>query len=259
MGTKPNCYGYVRVSTKGQNIDRQMKKMRDLEIPVENIYIDKASGANFFRPEYLELRKALNKGDVLFIDSVDRLGRNWKETINEWNYIVHELEADIVSLTDSESFFDSRNFRKMDNMGQLIENTILSTLAFVADSERRKKRDYQVEGIRAARARGQHMGRPKITAEQVSKIISRLSEKLYTIDRISDKTNIPIEIVNRILQHEKPADDTSFLQSIALTKEQVSEVLALCSMRKYSIREIAEDARVSISTVYNYSKTKSTS
>lgn len=148
-------YGYVRVSTKGQSIDRQLEKLKALGVMDADIFIDKISGATFSRPSYLSLRELISHGDILYIDSIDRLGRNWTMTISEWNYIVHTVNADIASLTETEAFFDSRRFKEMGEIGQLIESYILSTLAWVADTDRKKKHDYQAEGIRCARLRGQ--------------------------------------------------------------------------------------------------------
>lgn len=156
-------YGYVRVSTKGQNIERQLTKLKMLGVEDQDIFIDKISGTTFHRPSYMQLREKISSGDLLYIDSIDRLGRNWPMTIAEWHYIVHTLNADIASLTETESFFDSRVFKEMGEIGQLIESYILNTLAFVADTDRKKKRDYQAEGIRCARLRGQSFGRPCIT------------------------------------------------------------------------------------------------
>lgn len=110
--TNHNYFGYVRVSTRTQNIDRQVHKLRKIGVPEENIYIDKISGARFDRPAYMRMRSKLRAGDLLYIDSIDRLGRNWEKVVAEWNDICHELNADIISLTAQESFFDSRSFKK---------------------------------------------------------------------------------------------------------------------------------------------------
>ena len=136
-------YGYVRVSTKGQSIDRQLEKLKALGVTDADIFIDKISGATFSRPSYLSLRELISHGDILYIDSIDRLGRNWTMTISEWNYIVHTVNADIASLTETEAFFDSRRFKEMGEIGQLIESYILSTLAWVADTDRKKKVETQ--------------------------------------------------------------------------------------------------------------------
>ncbi|PGU74452.1 recombinase, partial [Bacillus cereus] len=117
--------GYIRVSAKDQNIERQLKKMKDLQIEDRFIFIDKESGKHFDRPSYQSMKKIIREGDLLHIDSLDRLGRNYDGIITEWKYITRELKADIVVL-DNETLFDSRKFKDMGDMGKLMEDQFLS-------------------------------------------------------------------------------------------------------------------------------------
>lgn len=111
-----NIYGYIRVSTKDQNEQRQLHKMMVRGVEARRIFVDKASGRNFDRPQYQLLRKILSQGDIVYIDALDRMGRNYDEVISEWKYITRELQANIVVL-ENETLFDSRKFREMGDMG----------------------------------------------------------------------------------------------------------------------------------------------
>lgn len=154
-------YGYIRVSSKDQNEDRQRDKMAEKGVDDRFLFVDKASGKDFERPEYKLLRRIINNGDLIYMDALDRLGRNYDEVLSEWKYITREVGADIV-LLENESLFDSRKFRAMGDMGKLMEDQFLSLLSYVADQERKKIRQRQAEGIKAAKRRGKHIGRPRI-------------------------------------------------------------------------------------------------
>lgn len=174
-----NIYGYIRVSSKDQNEARQLNKMIDKGVEARRIFVDKQSGKDFNRPQYQMLRRVLSEGDLLYIDALDRLGRNYDAVINEWKYITRELNADIVIL-ENETLFDSRKFREMGDMGKLMEDQFLSLLSYVADQERKKIRQRQAEGIAAARKKGKHVGRPtftikSLTDEQRQKLIANYS------------------------------------------------------------------------------------
>ena len=134
-------YGYVRVSTRDQNEDRQMTAMRDRHVPEENIFLDKQSGKDFERPQYRRLLKRLEQDDLLYIKSIDRLGRNYEEIIEQWRIISKVKRADIVV------------------MDMPLLDT-LQVLSFVAENERGNIRQRQAEGIAAAKARGVKFGRP---------------------------------------------------------------------------------------------------
>ncbi len=162
--------GYVRVNSKDQNEGRQLEKMKTLNIKEKYIFIDKASGKDFNRTQYQRMRNMLREGDLIYIDSLDRLGRNYDGIISEWKYITRTVGADIVVL-ENETLFDSRKFKAMDTvtvdgtrigMGKLLEDQFLSMLSYVAEQERLKIRKRQAEGIALARAEGRAYGRPKI-------------------------------------------------------------------------------------------------
>ena len=150
-------YGYVRVSTREQNEGRQMLALNRKEVPKENIYIDKQSGKDFERPMYIRMLEKLKKDDLIYIKSIDRLGRNYEEILEQWRFLTKEKKVDIVVL-DME-LLDTR--RGKDLMGTFLSDVVLQILSFVAENERKNIRERQKEGIEAAKMRGVHFGRPK--------------------------------------------------------------------------------------------------
>ncbi|ALP39391.1 recombinase (plasmid) [Paenibacillus sp. IHB B 3084] len=151
---------YGRVSAKDQNPERQLIKFRALGVEERNIFVDKQSGKNFDRPYYQAMRLMIRAGDLIYLDALDRLGRDYDGIIREWQYITQEIGADIVCL-DNETLFDSRKFRAMGDIGKVLETQFLSILAYVAEQERKKNRQRQTEGIEVAKAAGVKFGRPK--------------------------------------------------------------------------------------------------
>lgn len=174
-----NIYGYIRVSTKDQNEQRQLHKMMERGVEARRIFVDKASGRHFDRPQYQLLRKILSTSDIVYIDALDRMGRNYDEVIAEWKYITRELQADIVVL-ENETLFDSRKFREMGDMGRLMEDQFLSLLSYVADQERKKIHQRQAEGIAVAKSQGKHLGRPKVTLSTLSKQQINIIEETHS-------------------------------------------------------------------------------
>ena len=152
-------YGYVRVSTKEQNEDRQVQAMLDFGIPKERIFIDKQSGKDFERAEYQTLKRMLkdSPNSLLVIHSIDRLGRNYKEITKEWKEIITECKADIKVL--DMQLLDTTQYK--DLLGTFISDLILQVLSFVAEQERKNIRKRQAEGIAVAKAQGKELGRPK--------------------------------------------------------------------------------------------------
>ena len=150
-------YGYARVSTKEQKEDRQLIALKEYGIAEYNIFIDKQSGKDFARQEYQLLTQVLQEGDILVIKSLDRLGRNYREMIKQWQYITQEINADIVVL-DMELLDTTRH---KDLLGTLISEIVLQLLSYVAESERVTTMQRQAEGIAAAKARGVKFGRPR--------------------------------------------------------------------------------------------------
>lgn len=151
-----SVYGYVRVSTRDQNEERQMIAMREAQVPEKNIYLDKQSGKDFERPEYQRLMCRLKAGDLVYIKSIDRLGRDYEEIQNQWRILTKEREVDIVVL--DMPLLDTR--RGKDLVGAFLSDIVLQVLSFVAENERTNIRQRQAEGIAAAKARGVHLGRP---------------------------------------------------------------------------------------------------
>lgn len=151
-------YGYIRVSTKEQNEDRQRIALMDVGVPEKNIILDKQSGKDFNRPGYLRLCKKVKPGDTLFIKSIDRLGRNYNEILEQWRYLTKEKRIAIVVL--DMPLLDTRKGR--DLTGELISDIVLQLLSYVAQTEREFIRQRQAEGIAAAKARGVHFGRQPI-------------------------------------------------------------------------------------------------
>jgi len=149
-------YSYIRVRTKDQNEDRQLLAMAELHIPRKNIFIDKQSGKDFNRPQYKKLLRKLKKDDLLFIKSIDRLGRNYAEILEQWRILTKEKKIDIVVL--DMPLLDTR--RGKDLMGTFLSDIVLQVLSFVAENERSSIRQRQAEGIAAAKARGVRFGRP---------------------------------------------------------------------------------------------------
>ncbi len=150
-------YGYVRVSTREQNEDRQMIALSERQVPKKNIYIDKQSGKDFDRPMYHQMLKKLRQDDLIYVKSIDRLGRNYEEILEQWRILTKEKKVDIVVL-DME-LLDTR--RGKDLMGTFLSDIVLQVLSFVAENERKNIRQRQKEGIEAARLRGVRFGRPK--------------------------------------------------------------------------------------------------
>ena len=164
-----NIYGYIRVSTREQNEDRQLLAMRELAILERNIFTDKQSGKDFERPQYKRLVKKLRPDDLLYIKSIDRLGRSYGEILEQWRILTREKGVDIVVL--DMPLLDTR--RGKDLMGTFLSDIVLQVLSFVAENERTNIRQRQAEGIAAAKARGVKFGRPP----------SPLPENFYRVHR----------------------------------------------------------------------------
>ncbi|MFC9539046.1 recombinase family protein [Lysinibacillus sp. NPDC056959] len=163
--TNTKTFGYVRVSTKDQNTDRQLVTMQELNINERDIFVDKASGKDFDRPKYQALKAQLRKGDLVYITSLDRLGRNSDAIKKEWNEITTEIGADIV-VTDMD-LLDTRKYK--DTMGNFVANLVLEVLTFMAQQEREKILNRQAEGIAVAKAKGKHLGRPQLNLSTLTK------------------------------------------------------------------------------------------
>ncbi|MCD8036117.1 MAG: recombinase family protein [Clostridiales bacterium] len=151
-----NVYGYVRVSTREQNEDRQLIALQEVSIPEKNIFIDKQSGKDFQRPMYKRMLRKMKKDDLLYVKSIDRLGRNYVEILEQWRILTKEKGIDIVVL--DMPLLDTR--RGKDLMGTFLSDIVLQVLSFVAENERTNIKQRQAEGIAAAKMRGVRFGRP---------------------------------------------------------------------------------------------------
>ena len=170
-------YGYIRVSSRDQKEDRQLDVLKTLVRP-GNIYMDKQSGKDFNRPQYKKLVRRLKKDDLLYIKSIDRLGRNYEEILSQWRILTKEKGIDIVVL--DMPLLDTR--RGKDLMGTFLSDIVLQVLSFVAENERNNIRQRQAEGIAAAKARGVRFGRPQIDPpDQFACIIGEWERKEITI------------------------------------------------------------------------------
>lgn len=151
-------YGYARVSTKEQKEDRQLVALHSAGVSMKNIYIDKQSGKDFNRPVYQKLISRLNQNDIVYIKSIDRLGRNYEEILEQWRILTREKQVDIIVL--DMPLLDTR--RGKDLMGTFLSDVVLQILSFVAENERENIKQRQREGISAAKARGVQFGRPPL-------------------------------------------------------------------------------------------------
>jgi DNA invertase Pin-like site-specific DNA recombinase len=151
-------YGYARVSSREQNEQRQLVALREFGVAEADIYTDKQSGKNFNRPEYIRLARKLKRGDILVVKSIDRLGRDYDEIIEQWRILTKEKRADIVVL--DMPLLDTRE-KERDLTGTFIADLVLQILSYVAQTEREAIRARQAEGIAAAKANGAEFGRPK--------------------------------------------------------------------------------------------------
>ena len=158
MGDIINIYGYMRVSSKEQNEDRQKIALIEMGVPENHIYMDKQSGKDFERTQYKRLLRKLNENSVLYIKSIDRLGRNYRELNEQWRIITKEKKADIIVI--DMPLLDTR--REKNLLGTFISDVVLALLSYVAENERTNIKQRQAEGIAAAKARGVKFGRPPL-------------------------------------------------------------------------------------------------
>ena len=193
-------YGYIRVSSVDQNEDRQILAMNSLQIPPENIVIDKQSGKDFERTGYKNLVKKLRTGDLLYVLSIDRLGRNYEEIQNQWRVLTKEKGVDIVVI--DMPLLDTRLHK--DLIGTFISDIVLQILSFVSQSERDNIKKRQAEGIAAARTRGVHLGRPVKKPPENFKMLAKQWErgKLRTTDFMTQTGLSETTLYRRLREHK---------------------------------------------------------
>jgi len=193
-------YGYIRVSAADQNESRQLDAMERLNIPKSRIFIDKQSGATFDRRAYARLTKRLCAGDLLYIVSIDRLGRNYEEIQNQWRILTKEKGVDIAVL--DMPLLDTR--RDKDLLGTFIADLVLQVLSFTAQSERDNIRARQAQGIAAAKVRGVHMGRPvKKLPDNFRALAKRWARRELTTTEFMKQTGLKETTLYRRLRDHK--------------------------------------------------------
>ena len=180
-------YGYVRVSSTDQNEDRQMIALSEVGVPKKNIFMDKMSGKDFERPQYQKLLKKLNPGDLLYVLSIDRLGRNYEEIQKQWRIITKEKNVDVCVIDIP--LLDTRQGK--DLMGTFIADLVLQILSFVAQSERENIKKRQAEGIAAAKAKGVRFGRPeKNVPDNFESLIKQWEQKKLPLAEVLKQCNM---------------------------------------------------------------------
>ncbi len=182
-------YGYVRVSTREQNEDRQMIALREMAVVDKNIFMDKQSGKDFNRPQYKKLLRKLKKDDLLYVKSIDRLGRNYVEIQEQWRFLTKEKGVDICVI--DMPLLDTR--RGKDLVGTFVSDVVLQVLSFVAENERTNIRQRQAEGIAAAKARGVKFGRPpKPLPDNFYEVYAGWRAKQITLQQAADACGLPV-------------------------------------------------------------------
>lgn len=184
-----NAYGYIRVSSRDQNEDRQRIALQELPVPVKNIFVDKQSGKDFGRSSYRRMLECMKQGDVLYVSSIDRLGRNYREILEQWRLLTKEKEIDIVVL--DMPLLDTRKYK--DLMGTFLSDIVLQVLSFAAENERINIRQRQAEGIAAAKARGVRFGRPALPyPDNFQNIYYAWREKKITLRQAVEACGMPV-------------------------------------------------------------------
>ncbi len=182
-----SVFGYVRVSSADQNEDRQLVAMREKGVKPSNIYMDKQSGKDFLRTQYTRMVQKLKKGDLLYILSIDRLGRNYAEILKQWQILTKDIGVDICVI--DMPLLDTRNGK--DLMGTFIADLVLQILSFVAESERENIKKRQEQGIAAAKAKGVRFGRPEVTVpDEFPLIVGEWEHKEITIHEALAKSGM---------------------------------------------------------------------
>lgn len=181
-------YGYIRVSTREQNESRQKIALQNFPVPEENIYMDKQSGKDFNRAAYRQLVRKMKKKSVLVIQSIDRLGRNYEEILEQWRILTREKQVDIVVL--DMPLLDTR-VKGRDLTGTFVADLVLQILSYVAENERENIRKRQAEGIAAAKSRGVHFGNPgKPLPDAFEDVAIRWRRKEITLSDALNELNI---------------------------------------------------------------------
>lgn len=197
-------YGYIRVSAKDQNEERQLIAMKELDVNLDRIFMDKQSGKDFQRPQYKKMVRGLRKNDLIYIKSIDRLGRNYSEILEQWRILTKERGVDIVVL--EMPLLDTR--RGKDLMGTFLSDIVLQVLSFVAENERSNIKQRQAEGIAAAKARGVQFGRPKIEMpDNFMQLVSQWENKKIRLSYVLEVCRISKSTFYRRLNQCRQNDE----------------------------------------------------
>ncbi len=184
-----SVYGYIRVSSKDQKEDRQQIALKEVGVELQNIYVDKQSGKDFNRPKYKKMLRKLKKDDLLYIKSIDRLGRNYEEILQQWRILTKKKGVDIVVL--DMPLLDTR--RGKDLMGTFLSDIVLQVLSFVAENERTNIKQSQAEGIAAAKAQGIKFGRPPLPLpDNFYEVHKAWRSKKITLKQAAAACNMPV-------------------------------------------------------------------
>ena len=184
-----SVYGYIRVSSKDQKENRQQIALKEVGVELRNIYIDKQSGKDFNRPQYKKMLQKLKKDDLLYIKSIDRLGRNYEEILQQWRILTKEKGVDIVVL--DMPLLDTR--RGKDLMGTFLSDIVLQVLSFVAENERTNIKQRQAEGSAAAKAQGIKFGRPPLPLpDNFYEVHKAWRSKKITLKQAAEACNMPV-------------------------------------------------------------------
>lgn len=233
-------YGYARVSSTDQNLDRQIEAFN--KFGVDKIYSDKMSGKNFERDNYIEMSKQLKQGDLLVVKAIDRLGRNYDMIIDEWRKITHEIKADIVVL--DMPLLDTRDKEK-GLTGKFISDIVLQILSYVAETERANSKQRQAEGIKIAKEKGVHMGRPKYQLpENFKEVAKEWFDKKISVLEALQKTNMSKSTFMKYAEK----------MGYSRYQDRVEYCLIgdLVDKHYYSQKELLEDLKISKPTLDKY-------
>ena len=194
-----DIFGYARVSSQDQNELRQLIEFDRVGVTGKNIYTDKKSGMDFERPEYKKMIRRLKEGDLLYVLSIDRLGRNYNEILQQWRYLTKVKKVDVVVI--DMPILDTR--RGKDLMGTFIADVVLQLLSFVAETERANIRSRQAQGIAAAKLKGVKFGRPRIPIpSNFADVLNRRREKKITVSDAAKECGISISTFYRMAKKE---------------------------------------------------------
>ena len=183
-----NTFGYARVSSRDQNEERQVVALLEMGVPEQNIYVDKQSGKDFNRPQYKKLLRRVKPDDLIYIKSIDRLGRNYSEILDQWKVITKDKRVDLYVM--DMPILDTRREKSL--LGTFISDLVLALLSYVAENERANIRQRQAEGIAAAKARGVHFGRhPNPLPENFYDVYQLLKMKKISVSEAAKQCGMP--------------------------------------------------------------------